>query len=82
MIPNVSLMLKTENLYLSFPLIPPSFVKLVEVDHFDKTSHPLQFMELVIVWGTGGTEISVFCQSIRLIIQRPAFNPYQFWFSV
>ena len=42
----------------SFPLIQPVFVKLTKLAQFDKTSHAWQYMELVIVWSTNGTENS------------------------
>ena len=44
---------------LSFSLIQPYFLKLVQLVQFDKTSHAWHFMELVIVLDTGGTDMSV-----------------------
>ena len=44
-------------MHLSFSLIPTFFFKLVQLAQFDKTSHAWLFMELVIAYGTGGTEI-------------------------
>ena len=44
-------------MHLSFSLIPTFFLKLIQLGQFDKASHLWLFMEPVIVWGTGGTEI-------------------------
>ena len=55
----LDLFIRGEYILSSFSLIQPSFVKLTQLAGFDKTSDAWYYVELVIVRGTGSTEISV-----------------------
>ena len=46
------------------------FVKLTQLAQFNKTSHAWWYMELVIVWGSGGTE-----SSVAYLVEHQTYNP-------